>query len=159
MISEKIKNSAEKAMPKEKRFIDGVRSFFGKKPHRLILSGLVALALLYPIYCMAGDNINDRYNVPMLALGFIQVTAAGAFFANIKTYSLKKYVCAVSVWSVVLYFAAVTLEVLSGMDTSDFMQVIPGWTTLLLLGIPICATLIALSVLFAYLVTCYLKEE
>lgn len=44
MISEKIKNAAEKAMPKEKRFIDGIKRFFEKKPRRLIVSGVIAVA-------------------------------------------------------------------------------------------------------------------
>lgn len=159
MISEKIKNAAEKAMPKEKRLLDKINGFFEKKSHRLIVSGVMAVILLYPIYCMTCGNINDRYNALMLVLGFIQVTAAGAFFANINDFSLKKYVCAVSVWSVVMYLAAAAWGVLVGMDPGNPMQVIPGWIGLVVLGIPVCATIIALSVLLAYLTVRGMKTE
>lgn len=156
MISEKIKNAAEKAMPKEKRFIDGIRRFFEKKPRRLIVSGVIAAAFLYPIYRVAPNHIDG---LPLMILEFIQVTATGALFANINAFSLKKYACAVSVWSVVLYLAAATWGVLVGMDPGNPMQVIPGWIGLVLLGIPVCATIIALSVLLAYLTVRGMKTE
>lgn len=156
MISEKIKNVAEKAMPKEKKFVDGVMSFFAKKSHRLIVSGVAAAALLFPIYCLAPYHLGD---IQLTILEFIQITATGALFANINTFSLKKYACAVSVWSVVLYLAALTWGVLVGMDPSQPMQVVPGWCAHALLGIPICATIIALSVLMAYFTIRGMKKE
>lgn len=159
MISEKIKNAAEKAMPKEQRFIERIRSFFGKRSHLIIVSGIAAVALLYPIYGFTTQNINDRYNVLLLILGFVHVTAAGVFFSNINKFSMKKYACAVSVCSVVMYLVTVTLGVLAGMDPSDPMQVIPGWTGSVLWGIPICATVIALSVLLAYFTVRSMNKE
>lgn len=159
MISEKIKNAAEKAMPKERRFVERIRSFFGKKSHLLIVSGIAAVALLYPIYGFTVHNINDGYNVLLLILGFVQVTAAGVFFANINKFSMKKYACAVSVCSAVMYLVTVTLGVLAGMDPSNPMQVIPGGIWLILWGIPVCATAIALSVLLAYFTVRSMNKE
>lgn len=159
MISEKIKNAAEKAMPKERRFIERIRSFFGNKSHLLIVSGIAAVFFLYPMYDLSCRNINDGYNVLLLILGFVQVTAAGVFFSNINKFSMKKYACAVSVCSVVMYFVTVTLGVLAGMDLSYPMQVIFGWIGLILWGIPICATVIALSVLLAYFTVRSMNKE
>lgn len=159
MISKKIMNEAEESMPKEQRFVERIRSFFGKKSHLLIVSGIAAVALLYPIYGFTVQNINDRYNVLLLMLGFVQVTAAGVFFANINKFSMKKYACAVSVCSVVMYLVTVSLGVLAGMDPSNPMQVIPGWIGLIFWGIPICATVIALSVLLAYFTVRSMNKE
>lgn len=159
MISEKIKNAAEKAMPKERKFIERIHGFFGKRSHLLIVSGIAAVALLYPIYDLACRNINDGYYVLLFILGFVQVTAAGVFFSNINKFSMKKYACAVSVCSVVMYLVTVTWSVLAGMDPSDPMQVIPGWIGLILWGIPVCATIIALSVLLAYFTVCSMDKE
>lgn len=156
MISEKIKNAAEKAMPKEKRFIDGIRRFFEKKPRRLIVSGVIAVAFLYPVYREAPNHIDG---LPLMILEFIQVTATGALFANINAFSLKKYACAVSVWSLVLYLAAATWGVLSGMGSPDDPMLVVGCLRLVLLGIPVCATIIALSVLLAYLTVRGMKTE
>ena len=159
MISEKIKNSAEKAMPKEKRFIDRIRSFFGKKSRLLTVSGIAAVVLLYPIYLLLSRNVNDRYNVLIAALDFVELTAAGVFFANIETFSLKKYARAVSIWMAVLYLSTVTVFLFTGLDTSTWTEVIPYWILYIAAGLPFCATLIALSVILAYLVTCSMKEE
>lgn len=156
MITEKIKNVAEKAMPKEKKFVDGIRSFFDKKSHRLIVSGFAAVAFLFPIYRLAPYYIGD---ILLTVLEFIQITATGALLANINTFSLKKYAYAVSVWSVVLYLAAITWSVLVGMDPSQPMQVVPGWLAHALMGIPVCAVIIALSVLLAYFTVRGMKKE
>jgi len=149
MISEKIKNAAEKAMPKEKKLVDKIKAFFEKKSHRLIVSGVAALVFLYPVYELTLTGYGDL-TVLIAVPGFIQITATGAFFANINAFSLKKYAVAVSVWSVVLYFVVVSLSVLRGMDPTSPMQVLFPWLARLLVGIPVCATATALAVLLAY---------
>ena len=67
MISEKVKNAAEKAVPKEKRFVDGIRSFFEKKSHRLIFSGVSATLLLLLLFIMA--RTANFFSLPNAALG------------------------------------------------------------------------------------------
>lgn len=149
MISEKIRNAAEKVMPHEQKLIGRVGGFFAKKSHRLIVSGVMATALLYPIYCLT-PHICDEYNVLIAVFGFIELIAVGAFFANINAFSMKKYAVAVAVWSVALHLAVITMGVLSGMDITQIEPAVASWLGLLVMGIPICATSTALTVLLAY---------
>lgn len=159
MVSEKIKNAAEKTMPKEKRFVERVQSFFGKKSRLLIASGFTAVVLLYPIYWLVSGNLNGRYNLLLAALDFVELTAAGVFFANIDEFSLKKYGIAVSVWSVVLHLATSTLYVVIGSDPTTWTEIIPYWFAYIAEGLLVCSTMVALSVLLAYLVACCMKKE
>ncbi|GEM_PF-4992293 len=149
MISEKIRNAAEKAVPKEQKLIGRVTGFFAKKSHRLIVSGVTATALLYPIYRLTPDICSEE-NVILAILGFIELIAVGAFFANINAFSMKKYAVAVAVWSVALHLAVITMGVLSGMDLTQIEPAVASWLGLLVMGIPICATSTALTVLLAY---------
>lgn len=150
MISEKIRNAAEKAMPKEKRFVEKAAGFFKKKSHRLIVSGVLSAVLICSIYELEIMKYDNRFDVLLVVLGFIHLTATGAFFANINTFSLKKFAAAVSVCSVVMYSAAITLGVISAMDTTKPETALASWLGNMLFGIPTCAIFTALTVLSAY---------
>lgn len=157
MISEKVKNAAEKAMPTEKRFIEKLKVFFAKKSHRLIVSSVTATALLYLLFAVTGTV--GFFSVPNAVLGLAELMAAGAFFANINKFSLKKFAAAVSVSSVVLYFSLLTYWVLCGIDLSRIDAAVVIWLGNAVLGLPVCATAITLTVLFVYFTVCRKKRS
>lgn len=152
IISEKVKNAAEKAMPKEKRFIEKVEGFFEKKPRRLIFSGVSATILLLLLFVVT--ETAGFFSVPNAVLGFAELIAVGAFFANINSFSLKKFAVAVSISSVVLYLALLTYGMITAIDLSRLDTAAVIWTGKAILGIPVCATMIALTVLLAYFTVC-----
>ncbi len=152
MISEKVKNATEKAMPAEKRRIDKVKGFFEKKSHRLIFSGVSATLLLLLLFIMA--RTANFFSLPNAALGFAELIAVGTFFANINEFSLKKFAAAVSVSAAVLYLALLTYGMIIWMDLSRLDLMIASWLGNAILGIPVCATMITLTVLLAYFTVC-----
>lgn len=154
MISEKVKNAAEKVMPKEKRFIEKVEGFFEKKSRRLIFSSITALVFLYPIYALMFSYNVERYYVLLAFLGIVELTAAGAFFANINKFSLKKFAIAAAVWSVVVYVSVHTAAIISAMDLTRIELAVAVWLGQMMLCLPICATATALTTLLAYFTVC-----
>ena len=159
MISEKVKNAAEKAMPAEKRFIDKVKGFFDKKSHRLIFSCITALACLYPIYGLMLTYNTERFYVLLAFLGIIELTAAGSFFANINKFSMKKFAVSVAVWSALLYLSVHTAAIISAIDLTRVELAVAVWIGKIMLGIPICATATALTALLVYFTVCRKTKE
>lgn len=152
MISEKVKNAAEKAMPAEKRLVDRLERFFARKSHRLIVSGVAATVLLCLLFVV--NDKADFFSLPNAGLGFAELVAVGAFFANIGRFSLKKFAAAVSVSSVVLYLALLTYGILTAIDLRSVEVAVARWLGNAILGLPVCATMIALTVLLAYFTVC-----
>lgn len=139
-------------MPAEKRLVGRLERFFAKKSHRLIVSGVAATVLLCLLFVVTEKA--DFFSVPNAGLGLAELVAVGAFFANINKFSLKKFAAAVSVSSVVLYLALLTYGILTAIDLSSLEFAVVMWTGNAILGIPVCATMIALTVLLAYFTVC-----
>ncbi len=94
------------------------------------------------------------FSLPNAALGFAELIAVGTFFANINEFSLKKFAAAVSVSAAVLYLALLTYGMIIWMDLSRLDLMIASWLGNAILGIPVCATMITLTVLLAYFTVC-----
>lgn len=144
LLTEKLKNAAEKAMPAERKFADKLKS------RRLIVSGITSVILLFPIYRLMLSYNSYRFYVLLAFLGVAELTAAGTFFANIRKFSMMKFVVATAVCSAVLYVSVNTLSIVVGMDLTRIGETAVILLGRLMFGLPVCATVTALISLSVY---------
>ena len=153
MITQKIIRAAEKAMPVEERLRKKLHRVFEKKPNRLIVSSITALALMWALYRLTCAFGITRIPVVIAVLGLITVMVIGAFFANIGEFSLTVFGISAGISSVLLYFALAALDILTAIDFSHMELLILAIPRIIWQGIFVCAIATAAAVLFARLIT------
>lgn len=155
MITETIIKAAEKAMPFEEKLWNKFEKFFGKNACRLVVSGITALVFTWLIFEVSTHGQNDRYAVLLAILGFIDITAIGAFFANIEAFSMKVFGISVGAASVLLYASATTINIFTGLDLTIALtneEIVSIITNRALTGILVCGIATTVTILAARLV-------
>lgn len=154
MITETIIKAAEKAMPFEEKLWNKFEKFFGKNACRLVVSGITALVFTELIYEVSMHSYNSRFSVLLAILGFIDITAIGAFFANIEAFSMKVFGISVGAASVLLYVSTTTINIFTGLDLTIALtneEIISIITNRVLTGIFVCGIGTTVTILAARL--------
>ena len=160
MVSEKIIRAAErtikraeKVMPVEAKLYANIRGFFKKKSHRLIVSGITALVFLWLIFILSCEYWEESFlsNFLIIVAGYIEITAFGAFVANIRKFSLVKFGISAGIWSVFMYTYFSIIDILSGYDPYQVGKLPAVIRLCCVQGIFVCPILTAAAVFIAYL--------
>ena len=161
MVSEKIIRAAErtikraeKVMPVEAKLYANIRGFFKKKSHRLIVSGITALVFLWLIFILSCEYWEESFlsNFLIIVAGYIEITAFGAFVANIRKFSLVKFGISAGIWSVFMYtYFSIIVLFLCGYDPQQIEALYVAIRRFCVQGIFVCPILTAAAVFTAYL--------